>query len=195
MMIMRYKYYNGATPLDPVELHDLIPEHLATQEELNAWEEKNIQKARQWASNKIDILSISFIRELHRQMFDETWRWAGRFRTTERNFGVNWLVIPADVKKLCDDVLFQLAHATFPDDEIAVRLHHRLVWIHPFPNGNGRHARFMADLLIIQLGHLPFSWGLFQELSSPTPVRKNYIDSLQLADRGDFSKLLIFARS
>ncbi len=165
---MRFKNYNGATPLDPVELHELIPEHLVTQEELNAWEEKNILKARQWA---------------------------GRFRISERNLGINWHAIAAEVKKLCDDTHFQLAHATFNDDEVAVRFHHRLVWIHPFPNGNGRHARLMADLLIVQLGHLPFSWGLYQKLSSPTPIRKHYIEALQLADRGDFSKILAFARS
>lgn len=195
MTIMRFKYFKGATPLDPVELRDLIPEHLITQEELNAWEEKNILKARQWGSNKIDILSISFMRELHRHMFDETWRWAGTFRRSEKNLGVSWHVIAAEVKKLCDDVHYQLAHATFPDDEVAIRFHHRLVWIHPFPNGNGRHARLMADLLIIQLGHQPFSWGLNRSLSNPTPIRKHYIESLQLADRGDYSRLLVFARS
>jgi len=105
---MRLRYHKGATPLDPVELLDLIPEHLNTQEELNDWEERNIQKGRQWASKKTDIVSISFIKELHRKMFDETWQWAGKFRKSERNLGISWYSIPTEVKKLCDDVHLEL---------------------------------------------------------------------------------------
>jgi mobile mystery protein B len=104
-------------------------------------------------------------------------------------------MIPEELKKLCADIEYQLQHNSFPDDEIAIRLHHRLVWIHPFPNGNGRHARLMADLLIRQKGTPRFSWGSNQNLYKTTPGRKQYIEALRLADKGDYSALIVFARS
>lgn len=156
---MIVKYEDGATPLDLSELADLIPGYLTTQEELNEWEEKNILKGQQWGLRQRNmVISVSFIKELHRHMFDETWRWAGKFRTSEKNWGICWHAIITEVKKLCDDLNYQFAHSVFGDEEIAIRFHHRLVWIHPFPNGNGRLARLVADLIIIQHGYTPFSW-------------------------------------
>lgn len=185
----------GSTPLEPEELDGLIPLHITTQEQLNAWEQANIIEAERWASKKKNLLSVGFIQKLHCHMFNQTWKWAGKFRFSGKNIGINWHMIPEELQKLCVDVLYQLANNSFPDDEIAIRMHHRLVWIHPFPNGNGRHARLMADLLIMQRGTPRFSWGATQNLYEATPVRKKYIKALQLADQGDYSELIIFARS
>lgn len=192
---MKFNTPEGATPLEPEEILDLIPQHITTQDQLNAWEQKNILEAEQWARKKRDILSVEFIKQLHKNMFDHTWKWAGSFRLSEKNIGIDWLLIPVELKKLCDDVNYQLEQYTFSDDEIAIRLHHRLVWIHPFPNGNGRHTRLLADLLAIKLGHPRFTWGMKQDLYKSTPIRKQYIDALRRADRGDYAPLIAFARS
>jgi Fic-DOC domain mobile mystery protein B len=192
---MNFNYPEGATPLDLDELQQLIPIHITTQQELNAWEEKNILVAQQWALKQKDIVSPSFIRKLHEQMFNKTWKWAGKFRTSEKNIGINWSHISVKIKELCDDVQYQWNHKTYSGDEIAVRFHHRLVWIHPFPNGNGRHARLMADLLVMQQGGMRFSWGMHQDLYKANDVRKRYIEALRCADLGDYAKLLLFARS
>ncbi len=192
---MKFNYPEGATPLDADELQALIPPHIRSQDQLNAWEQQNILLAQEWALNKRGIISLDFIQALHKHMFNQTWKWAGQFRHSNKNIGIEWHSIPMEVKRLCDDVSYQLEFKSFSHDEIAIRFHHRLVFIHPFPNGNGRHARLMADLLIIQQGYPRFSWGMHQNLYTPNPVRKQYIKALQLADRGDYSKLMIFARS
>lgn len=192
---MKFKYPIGSTPLQHEELAALIPDHITTQEELNAWEEKNILIAQQWAFKQKKILSVTFIKKLHAHMFNKTWKWAGEFRQSEKNIGIYWPQISTRIKELCDDVQYQLDHKVFTIDEIAVRFHHRLVFIHSFPNGNGRHARLMADLLIMQQGGIRFSWGMHQDLYKATLIRQQYIESLWLADRGNYSKLLIFARS
>lgn len=192
---MKFDYPFGSTPLEQDELVGLIPKHITMQEELNAWEEKNILEAEPWAFKQKDILSITFIKKLHKRMFGKTWKWAGKFRTSEKNIGIHWVQIPMRLKDLCDDIHYQLEHNTFSNDEIAIRFHHRLVFIHPFSNGNGRHARLMADLLISQQGGKRFSWGMHQNLTKASAVRKQYIEALQSADRGDYSILLVFARS
>ena len=191
---MKFSYPDGATPLDLDEVKDLIPKHISTQQELNAWEQKNILSALQWAQKKRVELTVDFIKKLHWHMFNETWKWAGQFRHSDKNIGVNWHLIPGALKDLCDDISYQIAHQTFSDDEIAVRFHHRLVWIHPFPNGNGRHARLMADLLIQQLNHPYFSWNMGGNLQDASPIRKKYIEALKEADQGNYTKLLAFAR-
>ncbi len=194
---MKFRYPPGATPLEPEELKDLLPQHISTQEQLNAWEQQNILLAEEWAlkSRNKDIVSIDFIRELHRKMFDQTWRWAGKFRLTAKNIGIDWYQIPIELKKLCDDVQYQMTHQTFQLDEIAVRFHHRLVWIHAFPNGNGRHARLIADVLLTKNGSPRFTWGKNQDLQKATPIRTQYIQALRLADGGNYSHLLTFVRS
>lgn len=185
----------GATPLEPEELAELIPAHITTQEQLNAWEQANIVSAEQWAEKKKTIISIDFIKKLHKHMFDQTWRWAGTFRHSGKNIGIDWYLIPEELKKLCSDVQYQIKHKSFSPDEIAVRMHHRLVAIHPFPNGNGRHARLMADLVVMRFGLPRFSWGAHQDLSNSSPIRKKYIEALRHADKGDYSDLIVFARS
>ncbi len=192
---MKFDYPVGATPLDPNELNGLIPRHIVLQSELNAWEEKNILEAQPWAFRQKEILSIAFMQKLHKHMFNKTWKWAGKFRTSEKNIGVHWPQIPTKLHDLLEDIVYQCTHTTFSDDEIAVRFHHRLVSIHPFSNGNGRHARLMADLLVTHRGGGRFSWGMHQDPDQATGVRLQYIEALQRADRGNYSTLLIFARS
>jgi Fic-DOC domain mobile mystery protein B len=197
-MAVNLDYPPGATPLDADELASLIPGHIATQGELNEWEQLNIVQGESWAHKparqRKDILDESFVRQLHRQMFGETWRWAGEFRKSDKNIGVNWLKIGVELKNLLDDVRYQIEHASYSPDETAVRFHHRLVAIHPFPNGNGRHARLMADLLAERLGRPRFTWGS-RSLSDATDTRQRYIAALQAADARDYAKLIAFARS
>ena len=194
-MTVHLDYPPGATPLDADELASLIPNHITTQGELNEWEQLNIVQGELWAyKQRKEILNEGFLRQLHKQMFGETWTWAGEFRKSDKNIGVDWLHIGIEVKKLLDDVRYQVEHGTFPADEIAVRFHHRLVVIHPFPNGNGRHARMFADLLVERLGRPRFTWGS-RSLVEASETRQNYIAALQAADARDITSLLAFARS
>lgn len=194
-MAINLDYPTGATPLDGDELARLIPGHITTQGELNEWEQLNIVQGENWArKQRKEILNEAFLRQLHKQMFGETWKWAGEFRKSDKNIGVDWLKIGVELKKLLDDTHFQIEHASYPPDEIAVRFHHRLVAIHPFPNGNGRHARLMADLLIERLGRPRFTWGS-HSLVDASATRQQYIAALQAADCRDIAPLLAFARS
>lgn len=192
---MKFVYPDGATPLDLDEQDALIPKHIATQSELNEWESRNILQAELWARSKKELLTLEFIQTLHMHMFNRTWLWAGKFRTTSgKNIGIDWHLISSSVKNVCDYVKYWLEKSVFSDDEIAVRFHHKLVWIHPFSNGNGRHARLIADLLIKLKGHSQFSWGSI-DLYNESEIRRNYIQALKLADQGDYKELIIFARS
>lgn len=195
-MMMKFNYPVGATPLNQDELSGLIPAHITTQEELNAWESKNILSIQDWAFKQKDILNLAFIKLLHKQMFQQTWMWAGEFRKSDKNIGVHWSQIPIRLQELCDDAKYQIEYDTFSHDEIAIRFHQRLVLIHAFANGNGRHGRLMADLLVVQLGEPRFRWGPDnKELIHATPVRVEYIKALKFADDGDYRALLAFARS
>lgn len=193
-MAVELDYPAGATPLDADELANLIPGHITTQGELNEWEQLNIAQGEKWAHRqRKEILDEIFVRRLHRQMFGETWRWAGSFRKSDKNIGVDWLRIGVELKQLLDDARYQIEHSSFPADELAIRFHHRLVAIHPFPNGNGRHARLMADLLVMHLGRPRFTWGS-ASLVDPNETRQRYIKALQAADARDIAPLLAFAR-
>lgn len=190
-----FDYPPGATPLDGDELASLIPGHVTTQGELNEWEQLNIVQGESWArKQRKGILTETFLRQLHKQMFGETWKWAGEFRKSDKNIGVDWLKIGVELKKLLDDTHYQIEHASYPPDEISTRFHHRLVAIHPFPNGNGRHARLMADLLVERLGQPRFTWGS-RSLNDASETRLRYIAALQAADARDYAPLLAFARS
>src|SRR5579863_8726039 len=127
-------------------------------------------------------------------MLGEVWKWAGKFRTSERNLGIPFYEIPMALRQLLDDTQAWIGYETYPSDEIAVRFHHRLVQIHAFPNGNGRHARLMADLLVMSFGRERFSWGS-ANLQSAGTVRQIYIAALRAADNYDIGPLLAFARS
>jgi Fic-DOC domain mobile mystery protein B len=183
-----------ATPLTPEERADLIPTHIAYRAELNAAEQDNISRGQDWAlARKRDLLSEKFIKDLHKRMLGDVWRWAGKFRATERNLGIHYFEIPMAVRELLQDTKACVEHKSYPPDEIAVRFHHRLVQIHPFPNGNGRHARLMADLLVMSLGGERFTWGSVN-LQHAGDVRRQYIETLRAADNHDCMPLLRFAR-
>jgi len=182
------------TPLDPDERNELIPTYITLRAELNEAEQIGISEADRWAfARQRNILDVRFLQTLHRRMFGDIWRWAGTFRTTPRNIGIDAYRIAVELKQLVDDAHFWVENHTYPADEIAVRFHHRLVFIHAFPNGNGRHARLAADLLIVQLGQQRFTWGS-ANIAPAAETRKNYVAALQAADRHDYARLLAFAR-
>lgn len=194
---MDLKYPTGATPLDPDETGGLLLSHITTREELNHWEQMNIGEAEEWAFNRKhkDLLSQSFICRLHKKMFGSIWAWAGQFRKSMKNLGVQPWQIALEVNQLCQDTSEWIKSATYEPDEICIRFHHKLVWIHPFANGNGRHARLMADLLSKQIfNNEPFTWGR-TDLMGPGKSRASYITALQAADQQDYSLLQKFARS
>jgi Fic-DOC domain mobile mystery protein B len=184
-----------ATPLTPEERLELIPAYIAYRSELNEAEQENIARAQDWAlGRKRDPLTEKFIQELHRRMLGDVWKWAGKFRRSERNLGIPFYEIPCAVRHLLADTSAWILYHSYPPDEIAVRFHHRLVQIHPFPNGNGRHARLTADLLVMRLGVERFTWGR-QNLRDAGAMRRRYIAALQTADRHEIGPLLAFARS
>lgn len=188
---------DGATPLDLEEEAELIPRHISTRAELNTWEQANIAKAVVWLGERRrsgPVLSLAFLRELHQRMFGETWRWAGRFRTTGKNIGVPAPEIPDQLANLLADAKYWADHATYSVEEIATRLHHRLAWVHPFANGNGRHARLMADAFLEANGRPPFTWGSGSLLVDGA-TREAYIEALRQADGGDYGPLMAFVRS
>lgn len=185
---------DGATPLTPEEMRDLIPAHIAYRRELNEAEQENIVLAQAWAlSRRRDPLSEKFVKDLHRRMLGDVWQWAGKFRTSARNIGIDYWQIPVALRQLLDDAKAWIEYSAYPPDEIAVRFHHRLVQIHPFPNGNGRHSRLMADLLAMQLGRERFSWGR-GSLRTAGAARARYVEALRAADDHDIAPLLVFAR-
>ena len=187
----------GATSLDGEELEGLLPSHLVSRSQLNEWEQQNIEAALLWLSRqrRPRPLEESWLRRLHREMFGQSWRWAGQYRSSDKSIGADWRQIRMQVPALLADIAFQVAHQVDPVDQIAIRFHHRLVSIHPFPNGNGRHARLIADVLIEQLGAPRFSWGGSSSLVDTSGLRQQYIAALKQADRGDLAALLAFARA
>lgn len=195
--MMDFDYPTGATPLDPNEIEGLLLTHLTTRQQLDRWEQDNINEALAWLERRKpkEILNESFLKQLHKRMFGNVWAWAGKFRRTEKTIGISWHQISIQLKQLCDDVEYWIEHQTYSADEIAVRFHHRLVYIHLFPNGNGRHARLATDLLLEHVLDLPaFTWGS-ANLATVGTDRKRYIDALHAADRGDYNLLLEFVRS
>jgi Fic-DOC domain mobile mystery protein B len=190
----------GNTPLDPDEMEGLIPRYVTTQGELNQVEQQNILQAAQWVigHKKNDLLTDSFLRELHRRMFGDVWKWAGKYRLTEKNIGVSASAISGEVKKLCDDTRYWIENKTFSWDEIGARFHHRLVAIHPYPNGNGRHARLATDVLLRAHDQEAFTWGARtaqDPLDRDGENRGAYLKALKAADKGDLTLLLKFVRS
>jgi len=194
---VKIEYPPGATPLEAEDLEQLIPT-LSTQRQLNEFEARNILKAEQWArgSSRLrgQLLSVSGLLQLHQRMFGDTWKWAGRYRTRDTNIGIDWRQIQEQVPALCGDVRYWVENRTWPWHEIAVRLHHRLALIHPFVNGNGRHARLAADLLLEWNGQPRLGWGS-GSLVEQSERRAEYIAAIQEADRGSLERLLRFAQS
>lgn len=183
------------TPLTPEEREALIPAYVTLRSELNEVEQIGIADADRWAfARKRDVLDEVLLRSLHKRMFGKVWRWAGTYRTTARNIGIDAYLIAIELHRLIDDVRYWVEHDTYSPDEIAVRFHHKLVFIHPFPNGNGRWSRIAADLLAKQLGQPRFTWGS-ANLVEPQEARTRYVTSLRAADQHDLETLLGFARS
>jgi Fic-DOC domain mobile mystery protein B len=187
---------DAATPLAHEEKTGLIPSWVTFRHELNEVEQANIAKAALWASRqrRRELLDEALLRNIHKRMLGEVWSWAGSYRTTERNIGVPAWKIPMELRILLDDTRLWIARSVYEPDELAVRFHHRLVAIHPFPNGNGRHARLMADLLVIRLGGERFTWGSTGLLNA-RDIRARYVSALRQADNHDIAALLAFARS
>lgn len=183
------------TPLEPEEREQLIPTYITTRAELNEAEQIGIADADRWAfSRRRDVLDDASLCKLHARMFKDVWTWAGQFRRTARNIGIDAYRIPMELRQLVDDARFWVENAIYDPDEIAIRFHHRLVEIHPFANGNGRHARLVADLLAKQLGRPRFTWGS-AKLVEPDQTRQDYVAALRRADDHDIKPLLAFARS
>ena len=183
------------TPLTAEEREQLIPSYITLRHELNEAEQVNIGEALRWAyARKRDVLDQNFLSDLHKRMFGDVWLWAGQYRTTARNIGVDAYRIAVDVGQTIGDARFWVEHSTYPADEIAVRFSHRLVAIHPFPNGNGRFSRLVGDLLAHQLGQPAFTWGR-ADLVDAGETRARYVEALRAADNHDIEPLLLFARS
>jgi Fic-DOC domain mobile mystery protein B len=185
---------DGETLLDPDEAEGLLPD-LQTQRELNEWEQANILKAYPWAFGRASgrVFEVTFALELHRRMFDETWQWAGQLRRSDKSIGAPWHTIPDRLKQTLDNAAYWTEHRTYAPDETAVRFHHQLVSVHPFPNGNGRHSRLMADVLLHNQGLSAFTWGS-SDLSHRSEARELYLSRIRTADRGDYEPLLRLAR-
>ncbi len=198
-MGLNIDYDDGQTPLDEDEKDGLKIPGITTRGELDEFEQIGVENAiaslsKQKISLEI-ILTERFITDLHIKMFGSIWRWAGEFRRTNKNIGVDKYYIGIEIKNLLEDCQFWINHKTFPEDEIAVRVSHRLVWIHPFANGNGRHSRLYADVLINNGFSQPvFSWGK-KNLIKKGEARSAYLSALRQADIQDYSALVKFARS
>lgn len=187
-----------ATPLTPEEQTQLVPSFITTRDELNRAEQQAIAEAARVVLRRPPtteaLLDATYLLGLHRRMFRSVWKWAGKIRTTERNIGVEPWRIRSDLQQLLDDAQAWVQYGSYPPDEIALRFHHRVVAIHCFANGNGRHARLAADLLAIDLGQAAFTWGA-GDVAPVGEVRRAYIAALKQADQHDYASLLRFARS
>ena len=198
-MGLEINYVDGQTPLSEEELEGLKIPSVTTREELDEFEQYNIEKAIQWTIGKKfkseDLFSETFIKGLHKRMYGEVWKWAGSFRNSEKNLGIKSFLIPIHLRQLLDDAAFWYENKTYPPDEMAIRFKHELVSIHCFPNGNGRHSRLMADLIMEKLyGEAFFTWGS-SDLVKSNDKRRAYINAIKKADNHDVQDLISFAKS
>jgi len=198
-MGLKLNYIEGQTPINEDEKKDLLIKTITTQSELDEFEQLNIEKAVEWIIstkfNPDDILTEQFIKKLHKKMYSDVWKWAGKFRMSEKNIGVDWIKIGIELKYLLDDAKYWIENKIYPADEIAIRFKHRLVSIHCFPNGNGRHSRLMADIIIESIFNKEiFTWHNSNMVKS-NETRKKYIIAVREADNGNIKPLLEFSRS
>ena len=199
-MGLTLEYVEGQTPLDDDEKEGLLISSITTRRDLDEFEQQNIESAVAWVLSrkfkKERILSESFVRELHVKMFGEVWDWAGKFRKTNKNIGVDSGNIGTCLRQLIDDCIYWIDNNTYPEEEIAIQFKHRIVKIHCFPNGNGRHSRLMADVIISHLFNRPvFTWSGNANLAEVGDARINYLVAIREADNGTIIPLLQFARS
>jgi Fic-DOC domain mobile mystery protein B len=186
---------DGATPIDPDERAGLKFRHITTRGELDELEQANIEQGLAWVARRRggDIFNDGFIRKLHDRLFGDVWKWAGDYRLTEKNIGVDPFQISVQLRMLLDNARHWAEHGIYPPLEAAARFHHRMVQIHPFPNGNGRHARIAADIMLEEIyGLSPIEWASGFDLQADNERRKDYIAVLRAADAGDFNLLLAF---
>ncbi len=198
-MGLEFDYKDGQTPLDEDEKEGLKIKSITTQGELDEFEQLNIEKAVEWTIHaklkQEKILTEKFIKDLHKRMYSDVWKWAGEFRRTEKNIGIPWTQIGMELKILLDDSKFWIENKTFPPEEIAIRFKHRIVSIHCFPNGNGRHSRMIADIIMESIFEQEiFSWHQ-SNMVRANETRKKYISSLREADNGNFKPLIQFAKN
>jgi len=198
-MGLNIEYIDGQTPLNEEEQNGLLIPSITTREELDEFEQLNIEKAIQWTFGKKwkaeQLFTEKFVKDLHKRMYGEVWKWAGAFRESEKNLGIKSYLIPSELKVLFDDAIFWVQNDTYSPDELAIRFKHRLVSIHCFSNGNGRHSRLMADLIMEKLFNATFfSWGS-SNLVKATETRKAYIKAVKMADKQDLQPLIVFAKS
>lgn len=198
-MGLELKYGEGQTPLDEDEKKGLKIKTITTHGELDEFEQLNIEKAIEWTihanlkANK--ILTEKFVKDLHKRMYGDVWKWAGEFRRSEKNIGISWPLIGIELKNLLDDTKYWIANKTYPPEEIAIRFKHRLVSIHCFPNGNGRHSRMMADIIIEPIFDKEvFTWHR-SNMVKTDKIRKEYINALKEADNGNIEPLIEFAKN
>ena len=186
---------DSATPLDPDELQGLKFDHITTRGELDELEQANIEEGMEWVSRQRggDIFDDAFTRKLHFRLFGDVWEWAGQYRLTEKNIGIDPIQIPEQLQMLLGDARYWAENNTYPPLEAAARFHHRMVQIHPFPNGNGRHARIATDIMLQDYyDHPPIEWASGFDLQADNERRTVYINSLRAADGGDLDPLLAF---
>jgi Fic-DOC domain mobile mystery protein B len=193
-MTMDMQYAEGATPLDPDEIGGLKHKHITTQGELDQLEQANIESGLLWLGRqRAHVLTDDFAITLHKRLFGDVWDWAGTFRKTGKNIGIDPVHIPIELRSLMGDAKYWADNKTYPAVEAAVRLHHRLVKIHPFPNGNGRHARIMADTVLDRVYKAePIDWAGGYDLQKMNERRKTYIAALKAADQNDIGPLMAF---
>jgi len=198
-MGLEFDYKDGQTPLDEEEKEGIKIKSITTQGELDEFEQLNIEKAVEWTIHtkfKLEkILTEKFVRDLHQRMYGDVWKWAGEFRKTEKNIGILWTQIGIELKNLLDHTKYWIENKTFPPEEIAIRFKHRIVSIHCFPNGNGRHSRMMADIIMESIfGNEIFSWHQ-SNMVKANETRNQYIKALREADNGNFKELIEFAKN
>jgi len=198
-MGLKLEYIDGQTPIDEDEKEGLLIKTITTHGELNEYEQLNIESAIQWILQrkfKTDIiLTEDFIKSIHKKMFGKTWSWAGKFRKSEKNIGVDWIKIGIELRYLLNDTKYWIENKTYLPDEIAIRFKHRLVNIHCFPNGNGRHSRIMADIIIESIFAKDiFTWH-YSNMVKPDVIRKKYITAIREGDKGNINPLIKFARN
>lgn len=198
-MGLEFDYKDGQTPLEEEEKDGLKIKSITTQGELDEFEQLNIEKAVEWTIHTNlkpkNILTEKFIKDLHKKMYGDVWKWAGEFRRTEKNIGIPWTKIGLELKNLLDDTKYWIENKTFSPEEIAIRFKHRIVSIHCFPNGNGRHSRMMADIIMESIfGNEIFSWHQSNVVKA-NEIRKEYINALKEADKGNVKPLIEFAKN
>lgn len=193
-MIAEMQYPEEATPLDPNEMDGLKHKHVTTQAELDQLEQANIESGLLWLGRqRAHVLTDDFVVVLHKRLFGDVWAWAGTFRKTGKNVGIDAVQIPIELRTLMGDARFWADNKTYPPSEAAIRLHHRLTRIHPFPNGNGRHARIMADTVLDRVYKArPIDWAGGYDLQKMNERRKAYIAALKAADNNDIDPLKKF---